>query len=417
MPAPHAAINLKRLKSLLDGVNQFGFNPRTGGYDRPGFSDADMACRAWFEQQMRADGLDVWRDGAANLFGRFGPDSGPAILAGSHLDTVANGGAFDGALGACVALECVRRLKETGFAPTTAIEVVATSEEEGRFGGMLGSQTLAGQITPDWVEAAVDAGGTGLVQAMRGQGLDPGLIPASVRTRQSVAAFVELHIEQGPVLEAERIAVGIADRISGVCYLEMTLTGTANHSGTTPMTQRADAFAGLASLASGIPALIRKAGGQQSRITIGHVVLSPNQPHTIPGSATFSVIIRDTAEPVMRALREAFEARADRIARRHGLTLGSTQRSWLAPVSLDAGLAGRLEKIAAELQLKTLRMPSGAGHDAQTMQSLCPSALIFVPSRHGISHAPEEHSDWEDIEQGANLMLNLLIELAGEKSR
>ncbi|WP_445680111.1 Zn-dependent hydrolase [Radicibacter daui] len=417
MPQPHAAIDLNRLKSLLAGVNRFGFNRRTGGYDRLGFSDADMACRDWFEQQMRSDGLTVWRDGAANIFGRFGLDSGPAILIGSHLDTVANGGAFDGALGVCVALECVRRLKETGFSPATAIEVIATSEEEGRFGGMLGSQAITGQLSADWLEAAVDAGGTRLVDAMADQGLEPQQLPAGARDPGSVMAFLELHIEQGPVLEAKKIAVGIATTISGVCYLEMTLAGTANHSGTTPMSLRADAFAGLAELATRIPEIIRIAGGAESRITIGHVALTPNQPHTIPGKAVFSVILRDTSEATLQALRSEFEQEAARVAQRHGLTLMHTQRSWLAPVSLDAGLADQLEHIADEMRLKTLRLPSGAGHDAQTMQAFCPSALIFVPSRHGISHAPEEYSDWADIERGANLMLNLLMELAREKSR
>ncbi len=409
----NASINLDRLKTLLDGVNHFGFDPDTSGYNRLGFSKADIDCRSWFARQMRDDGLTVWTDGALNVFGRYGPKDGPCIMAGSHLDTVADGGAFDGAPGACVALECVRTMKEAGLKPATAIEVVATSEEEGRFGGMLGSQAITGVLTADWIDAAADATGHRLAAVMAAQGLDPYAILSAERPEGNIRAFLELHIEQGPVLESESLPIGIADRVSGVCYLEMTLRGVANHSGTTPMHLRADAFAGLSELAQTIPSLIAEDGTDQSRVTIGHVTLSPNQPHTIPGTALFSVILRDTSETVMRALRKRFEETAHEIAARHGLALQTVERSWLPPVPLDPALADRLETLAANAGLPVCRMPSGAGHDAQTMQMLCPSGLIFVPSRGGISHAPREFSAWPDIEKGANLMLHAMIDLSG----
>jgi len=409
----NASINLDRLKTLLDGVNRFGFDPPTGGYNRLGFSRADIECRSWFAGQMRDDGLTVWTDGALNVFGRYGPESGPCIMAGSHLDTVADGGAFDGSLGACVALECVRAMKEAGLEPATAIEVAATSEEEGRFGGMLGSQAITGALTRDWIDTAADASGHRLADVIAAQGLDPYAILGAARTGESIRAFLELHIEQGPVLESEGFSIGIADRVSGVCYLEMTLRGVANHSGTTPMHLRADAFAGLSELAQTIPALIAEDGTDQSRITIGHVRLSPNQPHTIPGTALFSVILRDTSETVMRALRKGFTDNAHAIAARQGLMLQTVERSWLPPVPLDRDLADRLEALAANAGLAACRMSSGAGHDAQTMQALCPSGLIFVPSRSGISHAPGEFSAWPDIEKGADLMLRALIDMSG----
>ncbi|MDN3720193.1 hydantoinase/carbamoylase family amidase [Roseibium salinum] len=265
---------------------------------------------------------------------------------------------------------------------------------------MLGSQAITGAVTADWIAQATDAEGVLLTQAMRSHGLNPtGILDAS-RAAGSIAAFLELHIEQGPVLEAEQIPIGIADRVSGVCYLELDFTGTANHSGTTPMNLRADAFAGLADLAATIPDLIGAHGTDQSRITIGHVTLTPNHPHTIPGGANFSVIIRDTSEEVMRTLREAFLKNAQAAAGRNDLETAVTERSWLSPVLLDSGLADLLENLAGQHGLPARRMPSGAGHDAQTMQAFCPSALIFVPSRGGISHAPQEHSDWSDIEKG-----------------
>ncbi|GAB4533573.1 MAG: Zn-dependent hydrolase [Roseibium sp.] len=406
-------IEPERLKALLDGVNSFGLDPATGGFNRPGFSRADVDCRKWFAGEMRADGLKVWTDGAFNVFGRFGPEGGPCVMAGSHLDTVVNGGAFDGSLGACVALECVRAMKDAGLSPKTAVEVVATSEEEGRFGGMLGSQALAGKVSAEWIAAAVDADGIALSDAMAAAGLEPGGVLDAARPAGAVAAFLELHIEQGPVLEAAGISIGIAEAISGVCYLELVLTGVANHSGTTPMHLRSDAFTGLAELAGCVNGLIREAGTDQSRITIGHVDLSPNHPHTIPGKAVFSVILRDTSEEVMHALKARLLETAEAVAGRHGLSLESTERSWLAPVRLDTDIADRLASLAERGGLPALRMPSGAGHDAQTMQSLCPSGLIFIPSRAGISHSPDEHSDWQDIEKGARLMLQALVELSG----
>ncbi|WP_223479105.1 Zn-dependent hydrolase [Oricola indica] len=405
-------IDIDRLRRLLDGVNVFGFNAVTGGYNRVGYSGEDMAVRDWFAREMGSDGLQVSRDAVNNLFGRFGPETGPCIMAGSHLDTVPEGGAFDGSLGACVALECVRALRAAGHVPKTAIVVAATAEEEGRFGGMLGSQTIAGRVTRDWIEQASDADGVRLVDAMRDQGLDAfGALDAGWAPG-SISAFLELHIEQGPVLEHAEIPLGIANAVSGVCFLQVRFDGVANHSGTTPMEMRADAFAGLADFAGTITDTIAIHGTEQSRITIGKVEVHPNHAHTIPGAAEFSIILRDTSEEVMLGLRDAVRTKLETAAARHGLALSIEEKSWLSPVALDAELHAMLMEEAGTLGHAALDMPSGAGHDAQTMQSVCPSGLVFIPSRNGISHAPEEWSDWADIEKGAQLMLNALVRLS-----
>lgn len=412
---PHSArslrINLERLRTLLDGVNAFGRSAETGGFNRPAFSDADMAARQWFCEQMRISGLSVRRDGAGNLFGRFGPPEGPVVMAGSHLDTVRNGGGFDGALGVCVALESVRAMREAGFKPALAIEVVATSDEEGRFGGMLGSQAIAGRIDRAWIENAADAGGVKLSRAMAAQKLDPMLILDAAWSPGLIRAFLELHIEQGPVLEARRETVGIVESVSGICHWQVTLTGVANHSGTTPMDMRADAFAGLAEIAAAIPAVIAEAGSPEARVTIGRVRLFPDYPHTIPGKAVFNLIVRDTDEAGMEAMEGAFRALMAEVAARHGLRLAVADMGRLAPVALDPRIAALAETEARRLGLACSRMLSGAGHDAQTMQSVCPSGLVFVPSRAGISHAPEEWTDWADIEKGAALYLAVLCRL------
>lgn len=416
MDGPTPRIDSERLRSLLDGVNGFGRNPATGGFNRVGYSDADMAARRWFLDRMRADGLSVRMDGAANLFGRFGPARGPAVLVGSHLDTVPEGGAFDGALGVCVALECVRAMRDAGLAPATAIEVVATAEEEGRFGGMLGSQAIAGTLTRDWLEAAADADGVRLVAAMRAQGLDALDALRAARPPGTVKAFVELHIEQGPVLENAGAAIGIAHAVAGVMNLSVRLLGTANHSGTTPMHLRADAFAGMAAVAGAIPRLLQSHGTENSRITIGKVGIQPNFIHTVPGRADFVVNIRDTDQGTMLRLARRMRAAVAEAAEAHGLGFAVEEQSRMAPVTLDPALAALLEEEAARLDLDARVMPSGAGHDAQTMQALCPSALIFVPSRGGVSHAPQEWTDWPDVERGAALMLAALLRLCAPGS-
>jgi N-carbamoyl-L-amino-acid hydrolase len=372
-----------------------------------------MAVRQWFEDEMRADGLTVRRDAVANLFGRYGASKGPCIMAGSHLDTVPEGGAFDGSLGTCIALECVRSMRDAGFEPATPVEVVATAEEEGRFGGMLGSQTIAGKVTGDWIDKARDASGVTLVEAMRNQGLDAREALNAARDPGSVKGFLELHIEQGPVLESRDIPIGIAEAVSGVCNLLVTFTGTANHSGTTPMGMRADAFAGLVRFASQVDEIIGTHGSKTSRITIGKADVYPNFPHTIPGKTECTVNIRDTDPAIQNRLKDAVEKAAREAATAGGLGIDILQLSWLEPVRLDPGMVSVLKQEADALGFENIVMPSGAGHDAQTMQSLCPSALVFVPSIGGISHSPAEYSRWDDIEKGAQLVLNALVRLSG----
>lgn len=414
MTANSPGINLPRLKKLLEGINKFGFNAGTGGYNRTGFSDADMAVRDWFGKQMRANGLEIRTDSVGNLFGRYGPPDGPCVIAGSHLDTVPEGGAFDGSLGTAIALESVCAIAEAGMVPKIAIEVVATAEEEGRFGGMLGSQAMVGKATPEWLNSASDSDGIGLAETMRAKGFEPDRVADSVRDPSKVRAFLELHVEQGPTLEESKTAIGIVDAISGVCNVSLRFRGVANHSGTTPMNGRHDAFAGMALVATAIPGIIDRCGSETSRMTIGKLDVHPNFPHTIPGEAECIVNIRDTDKTAMRAMAGAVRREAEAAASRHGLELEVEQKSWLPPVKLDGSLVAMLAKCADSLGLDYRVMASGAGHDAQTMQSLCPSALIFVPSRNGISHSPQEWTDWRDIEKGARLYLSALLELTGK---
>jgi len=406
------AIDLERLKADLAAVNRIGTIEGLPGINRVSFSDPDMAGRRWLMQRMEQSGLEPRMDGVGNVFGRWEAGDGPAVLAGSHLDTVPCGGPFDGTLGVLAALEGVRAMKAAGIAPARPVEVVCTADEEGRFGGMLGSQAICGQVGPDWVAAAVDEDGVRLAEAMRAQGLDPDAAGSATRDPAEIAAFLELHVEQGPVLERAGETVGIVDVVSGVFNWTVRFGGAANHSGSTPMDMRRDAFRGLAAFGSAIDAILARAGTPEAKLTVGKAALSPNFPHTIAGEAAFSIIGRDVEEAAMRALATACREEIDRAAEHHGLGVAIHEQSWLAPVALDAGLAEMLREEAGRLGLAHRTMPSGGGHDAQTFAGVTRSGLIFVPSVGGISHAPEEWTHWDDVAHGAALLARGMARLA-----
>lgn len=403
-------IDPDRLRRDIEAVNQLGRRDGLPGVNRMSFTDADMAGRRWLVSRLQAAGLAAGMDPIGNVVGRWRAGAGPAVVVGSHLDTVPQGGPFDGTLGVCAALEAVRSMQEAGLIPRRPIEVLATADEEGRFGGMFGSQALCGEVGPDWVARAVDEQGVRLADAMRAQGLDPAASVA--RDKDDIAVFLELHIEQGPVLEQARIPAGVVNEVSGVFNWTVTLTGQANHSGTTPMDMRRDAFRGLAEFGAAIPEIVARVGGPQTRLTVGKAALSPDFPHSIAGEAVFSIVGRDTAECVMRRLAAACRAEITRAAANHGLGAAIAEQSWLPPNRLDERVVRRLEGIARASGIPARIMPSGAGHDAQTFARHWPSGLIFVASQGGVSHAPDEWSDWGDIEQAATLLARAVAAFA-----
>jgi N-carbamoyl-L-amino-acid hydrolase len=406
-------INLNRLKADMEAVNALGKFDGVPGVNRVSFSDADMAGRRWLMERMKDAGLEPRMDAAGNVFGRWTPPDGngrPAVLAGSHLDTVPHGGAYDGTLGVCAALEAVRAMREAGLEPLRAIEVVCTADEEGRFGGMFGSQAICGEVGSDWIEEAVDDAGIRLADAMREQGLDPAAV--APRNLSEIAVFLELHVEQGPVLEREGLSIGVVNAVSGVFNWTVTLTGEANHSGTTPMDMRRDAFRGLAEFGAAIPAILKEAGGPESRLTVGNVELSPNFPHSVAGRAVFSVIGRDIEEARMMALASACKTAIDNAAEMHGLAIDIAQKSWLPPTRLDDDVCTRIMEIAQTAGYSSRVMTSGAGHDAQTFARHVPAGLIFAPSIGGISHSPEELTNWADIEKSASVLTRAMAHFA-----
>lgn len=407
-------INIDRLKSTLLELSRIGFNEDDKGIYRTSFSEADMASRRWLMQTLESEGFHGEMDGAGNVYGRLATDGKPTITLGSHLDTVPAGGMFDGALGVVAALEVLRRVKESNLELDWPIELVATSEEEGRFGGMLGAQAIAGDLTPDAILNAHDADGNKLTDAMTAAGLDPLKVLDARRAPASMRAWLELHVEQGPVLEQTGHTIGVVDGISGVWKWIVHLKGKADHAGTAPMNMRSDAFMGLADFAHEIPRIIDEDGTDRSRLTVGKVELKPGSPHTIPGEAVFTLVGRDSDEAVMEALGLSCRKSLSAIARRHKLMFEYEQVSWLKPMACSLEIVELLERQAQRLDLSYQRMPSGAGHDTQFMTEITRAGMFFVPSVGGVSHSPDEWTHWDHVEKGANLLLNAAIELATE---
>ncbi|HVR36850.1 MAG TPA: Zn-dependent hydrolase [Methylomirabilota bacterium] len=405
-------IDLDRLKSEILELACIGRNEEDHGIYRMGFTDADMEARRWLRKKLDAAGITSRVDGAANVFGRW-PDGldTPAVLIGSHLDTVPCGGHLDGSLGVLVGLECARVMREAELDPTHPVEVVAFSDEEGRFGGMFGSQAFAGHITPETLFSARDLNGVLLSDAMQAHGLDPHDALDAHRDLRTLHAFLELHIEQGPVLAGKDRQVGVVENITGLFRWSARLLGRANHAGTTPMDMRHDAFLGLAEFANEIPRVLEENGAENSRATVGNVSLSPGSANTVPGTADFSLDVRDTSPEVLQALHDAFRRALSAIARRRGLMFEFEEVSRIEPVPCHPDVVNLVDEEAARLGLNSLRMPSGAAHDAQILAGMTRVGMIFVPSKEGRSHSPAEWTTWADIEAGANLALHSLIRL------
>lgn len=412
-------VDAERLRADLDALAAIG-RTEDFGVSRRAFSDADMAARRWLAERIEAAGLASWMDGAGNVYGRCEPPDGApsagtepgAILIGSHVDSVPGGGTLDGALGVVAGLECLRRLKETGAPLARPVEVVAFADEEGRFGGLFGSSAVAGNLTPGAIHQAQDLDGVRLVDAMATWGLDAMEALHAQRPRPSIARYLELHIEQGPVLDVKEIPIGIVETITGLFKWSVRLIGAADHAGTTPMDMRRDAFLGLAEFAGELGRILEEHGGPESKATIGKVELTPGAANSVPGLAEFSLDVRDVKAERLTELASALRRALAAIARRRGLMFEFDVLSEVAPADCDPATAACLERQAQALGLGTLRMPSGAAHDCQIMAPRWPSALLFVPSKDGRSHSSAEWTPLEQIVAGVDVLLNAVAELA-----
>ncbi len=399
-----------RLLGMLDALADFG-KDGGGGITRPAYSPCYEAAAEWLIGQMREAGLATHMDGAGNIIGRIG-GKGPVIALGSHIDTVPQGGAFDGAYGVLAAIECVRRLREVKPEGLDCpIEVIAFADEEGRFIDLLGSRAMAGQLDPGEIAGAVDKDGHRLLDLLKAQGLSSETLLAAERPSAALLCYAELHIEQGRRLERLATDIGLVTGIAGIARCRIAFTGQSNHAGTTAMEDRRDALSGLARFIDRSYAQLQTSGGE-SRMTFGTAHVEPNVLNVVPGAATVFQEIRDAAWRVCQDLRATTAGIARNVAADMGLDVEVTLLNDDLPVPLSSRQLTLIEECAAALGYSSCRMPSWASHDAQAMAARWPSTMMFVPSRGGISHHPDEHSTAEQLTRGANLLLNWLVSAA-----
>lgn len=364
-------------------------------YLSPQHLQANQQAALWMTQA----GMTVWQDSVGNICGRYeGEQEGaPAILLGSHLDTVRNAGRYDGMLGVLTAIEVVHSLHRQGRRLKKAIEIVGFCDEEGtRFGiTLLGSRGLTGTWPESWL-AQTDADGVSVAQAMVLAGLDPARIHLAARSQEEIAAYLELHIEQGPCLEQEGLALGVVEAINGARRLNCCFTGEAGHAGTVPMSHRKDALAAAAEWMVLVENLTREQGGNLVA-TVGTLRCAPGAVNVIPGEVTLTLDIRGPNDQPLDALLNRLLTRAQDIAARRQLQFSAEEFYRIAATACDSELQRVLSEAVQEVQGRSVSLPSGAGHDAIAIAERWPSAMLFVRCKGGISHHPAESVTADDV--------------------
>jgi beta-ureidopropionase / N-carbamoyl-L-amino-acid hydrolase len=411
VPDRDVRIDLARLSADIDALARIGCDPG-GGISRPAWSPAHEEARGWLVERFQAAGLRITVDRAGNVVGRLG-EGEPVVMTGSHIDTVPHGGPLDGALGVLAGLECLRTVADAGMRPPRALEVAAFADEEGRFYSFFGSRAMTGSLDLALAARLSDPDGLPLEHAMRQAGFELGRAPEARRDPRTIAAYVELHIEQGPWLEADGVPIGVVESIVGIRRRRLTFVGQPDHAGTTPMDRRRDAFFTAAEYATKSRDTVVRQGAGRSVTTIGVVTVYPGVPNIVPARVGLIQEMRDPEPEVLERLSRRTLALARRVATRRGLDLAVEELVRVEPVRLAPRVQAAIEAAARALGLAVKRMPSGAGHDAQILAAVTEAGMLFIPSQGGRSHRPDEWSDPGAIERGANVLLGTLLRLAG----
>ena len=402
-------INGERLLQRITELAEIGKIEGTNGCSRLAFSDADREGRDLVVTWMRDLGLTVTIDAVGNVIAStHGDGAGGAVMAGSHIDTVGTGGRYDGNLGVLAGLEVIEATIAMGVELKRPLAIAFFSNEEGsRYPpDMMGSLAYAGGMSVEAVLEVEGKDGTVVGEELerigyRGTAPCPGVVPH---------AFVELHIEQGPVLDNEDIQIGIVEGVQGISWTELVLVGQSNHAGTTPMSLRKDPMRVAAEVVTAVRSIATEMGGTQVA-TVGSLHLHPNLVNVVPASATMTVDLRNTDEALLQQAEEELHNCVAVFAKDEGLKVETRSLARFEPVEFDSRVVEQIEELAQRTGLSTKRMPSGAGHDAQMMARICPTGMIFVPSLDGISHNPAEHTDERDLIAGTQLLSDTMLAL------
>jgi N-carbamoyl-L-amino-acid hydrolase len=398
-------INGERLLGDLRTLSTIG-GQADGGVDRLAWSEADLAARRWFAERIREAGLEARIDAALNVFGHLAGSAGPRVLTGSHLDSVPNGGRLDGAYGAVAGLEVLRAMVESDDPLAARVEVVGFADEEGvRFGmGLIGSLALTGDLDLDRLREERDWQGVPIRQVIASVGREVDRMLDAQQHLHAIAAFLELHIEQGPQMEADGVDLAVVTGIVGVHRQQVRVIGTQNHAGTTPFRLRHDAGRAAARAAAGLRELVEGID-PEAVANIGVMKFDPGGANVIPGRSTFTLEVRHPEEPVVHRIVETFNTNLERICAEEGCRTGSEQLSWVPPACMDREQMEMLETACQELGRKPARLWSGAGHDAAVLARHVPTGMLFVPSIGGLSHSPQETTSDEHLVLGARALL------------
>jgi N-carbamoyl-L-amino-acid hydrolase len=400
------AANTGRLEQRIAELGKFGANPE-GGVSRVAFSAADVAGREYIKKLMQDAGLAVRVDTAGNVIGRReGSDPQlPAIMTGSHIDSVPGGGNYDGDVGVLGAIEVAQLLQEHGVRLRHPLEIVSFTDEEG---GLIGSLAMTGRLEPGALDVMSHSGKT-IRDGIRAVGGDPDRLDEAVRKPGELKAFIELHIEQGAILHEANLDIGVVEGIVGIHWWDVTVEGFANHAGTTPMNRRRDALLSAAELALAVNRIATSTPGRQVA-TVGKIRAEPGAPNVIPGRVIMSLEIRDLDAGKIQTVFEAARAEADKIAKARQTPISFKELSVASePAPTDVRVRRIIAAAATSLGLSHQVMPSGAGHDAQDMTHIAPTGMIFVPSVAGISHSPREYTSPADMANGVNVLLRTVL--------
>ena len=395
-----------RMEERILALGKFGAN-EAGGVSRVAFSDADIAGREYIKGLMRDAGLSVRVDAAGNVIGRReGTDSSlPPIMFGSHIDSVPGGGNYDGDVGVIGAIEVAQIIEERGISMRHPIEVVSFTDEEG---GLTGSRGMIGKLGEGTLSVVSHSGLT-IRDGIARVGGDPQRLHEAVREPGEITAFLELHIEQGAILDTEDIDIGVVEGIVGIRWWDVTVEGFANHAGTTPMDNRWDAMVSAAELTLAINRIASELPGRQVA-TVGRIQAFPGAPNVIPGRVVLSLEIRDLESPKIQQVFDLVENDAHRIAEERETPISFAEVDvGSPPAPTDSQLRRIIAAAAEDLGVTHRLMPSGAGHDAQDMASIAPTGMIFVPSVGGISHSPREFTSPTDMANGASVLLRAVM--------